>query len=188
MSRPVRRVLSPRAVAPARVAAIHLRRTLPCASNGLPGSSGEQPSNAPCLALLPVGFAEPHRSPGALVVSCTTVSPLPHPSGPGPSERGGLFSVALSRGSPRVGVTHHRALRSPDVPRREWRTTLDATAWPTHPPDQGTPGRPPPGVRAAGGRSDVRRHPDDGDLAFAVLPHPHDAHRGRCHPHRGPHR
>ncbi len=32
-------------------------------------------------------------------------------------DRGGLFSVALSRGSPRVGVTHHLALRSPDVPR-----------------------------------------------------------------------
>jgi len=149
MSRPIRRVLSPRAVAPARVAAIHLRRTLPCASSGLPRSSGEQPSNAPCLALLPVGFAEPHRSPGALVVSCTTVSPLPRLSGPGPSGRGGLFSVALSRGSPRVGVTHHRALRSPDVPRRQWRTTLDATAWPTHPPDQGTPRRS-VGVRAVG--------------------------------------
>jgi hypothetical protein len=31
---------------------------------------------------------------------------------------GGLFSVALSRGSPRVGVTDHPALRSPDLPRR----------------------------------------------------------------------
>ena len=31
----------------------------------------------PCLALLPVGFAEPQRSPAALVVSYTTVSPLP---------------------------------------------------------------------------------------------------------------
>src|SRR6478736_6942600 len=81
MSWPVRRVLSPRAVTPARVATIHLRRTLPCASSGLPGSSDEQPSNAPCLALLRVGFTEPCRSPGTLVVSYTTVSPLP-PSGP----------------------------------------------------------------------------------------------------------
>src|SRR5690606_2570599 len=31
---------------------------------------------------------------------------------------GGLFSVALSRGSPRVAVSNHPALRSPDVPRR----------------------------------------------------------------------
>ena len=32
-------------------------------------------------------------------------------------EAGGLFSVALACGLPRVGVTHHPALRSPDVPR-----------------------------------------------------------------------
>jgi hypothetical protein len=31
---------------------------------------------------------------------------------------GGLFSVALSRGSPRVAVSNHPALRSPDFPRR----------------------------------------------------------------------
>src|ERR1700730_5090422 len=30
---------------------------------------------------------------------------------------GGLFSVALSCGSPRLGVTQHPALWSPDVPR-----------------------------------------------------------------------
>ena len=35
----------------------------------------------PCLALLPVGFAEPLRSPATLVVSYTTVSPLPVPEG-----------------------------------------------------------------------------------------------------------
>src|SRR6185295_4494102 len=40
---------------------------------------------------------------------------------------GGLFSVALSRGSPRVGVTHHPALWSPDFPRR-------AADRPTRPP------------------------------------------------------
>lgn len=75
MSQSIRRVLSPCPVAPARVATIPLRRTLPHASSGLPGSSGGPPSNAPCLTLLRVGFTEPHRSPGALVVSCTTVSP-----------------------------------------------------------------------------------------------------------------
>ena len=57
MSWPVRRVLSLRAVTPAQVATIHLRRTLPHASSGLPGSSGGPPSNAPCLTLLQVGFA-----------------------------------------------------------------------------------------------------------------------------------
>ena len=56
MSRPIRRVLFPRPVSLAPVAAIHLRRTLPHASSDLPGHSGEQPSNVPCLVLLPVGF------------------------------------------------------------------------------------------------------------------------------------
>ena len=49
-------------------------------------------------------------SPPALVVSYTTVSPLP-------AEAGGLLSVARARGSPRVGVTHRPALWSPDFPR-----------------------------------------------------------------------
>lgn len=74
----------------------------------------ETSSCASCSALLRMGFTEPHRSPGALVVSYTTVSPLPEGARPS----GGLFSVALACGSPRVGVTHHPALRSPDVPRR----------------------------------------------------------------------
>ena len=46
------------------------------------------------------------------VVSYTAVSPLPARSA------GGLLSVALSRGSPRVAVNDHPALWSPDVPRR----------------------------------------------------------------------
>ena len=57
----------------------------------------------PCLALLRVGFTEPTRFPGSLVVSYTTVSPLPVPR----RAIGGLFSVALSVGLPRLGVTQH---------------------------------------------------------------------------------
>jgi hypothetical protein len=80
----------------------------------------------PLLALLRVGFTEPPQSPAALVVSYTAFSPLP------PRKRGGgLFSVALSRGSPRVGVTDHPALWSPDLPHRTLRP--GATARPTHP-------------------------------------------------------
>lgn len=89
-----------------------------------PQTSGGPPSIAcagrrlsrrrPFLALLRVGFTEPPRSPGVLVGSYPTVSPLPSPSGDG-----GLFSVALSRGSPRVAVSNHPALWSPDVPRRQ---------------------------------------------------------------------
>jgi hypothetical protein len=48
---------------------------------------------------------------------------------------GGLLSVALSRGSPRVGVAHHLALWSPDFPRRRTlRSFLGGT--PTRSPGQ----------------------------------------------------
>jgi len=47
-----------------------------------------------------------------------SLTPPFHPYRPVPWTAGGLLSVALSRGSPRVGVTHHRALWSPDFPRR----------------------------------------------------------------------
>src|SRR5699024_7412998 len=46
---------------------------------------------------------------------------------------GGLLSVALSRGSLRVGVTHHRAGWSPDFPRPRGRSPEDAAARPTGP-------------------------------------------------------
>jgi hypothetical protein len=62
-----------------REAVIHLRLPLPTTSSGLPGSSGGPPSSASCLTLLRVGFTEPAWSPRPLVVSYTTVSPLPRP-------------------------------------------------------------------------------------------------------------
>ena len=43
---------------------------------------------------------------------------LPHRFTLAGASTGGLFSVALSRGSPRVGVTDHPALWSPDFPRQ----------------------------------------------------------------------
>src|SRR3954447_25118448 len=73
----------PGRLAASRSAAIHLGLPLPTASCGLPASSGGPPSNARArstllfLTLLQVGFTEPFRSPGTLVVSYTTVSPLP---------------------------------------------------------------------------------------------------------------
>ncbi len=97
---------------------------MPTPSSGLPASSGGQPSSARAdrllaqrvlLALLRVGFTEPPQSPGVLVVSYTTVSPLPALRRVGAV--GGLFSVALSRELPRVGVAHHPARWSPDLPR-----------------------------------------------------------------------
>src|SRR5208283_2791080 len=49
----------------------------------LPATPGE--THAPCLTLLPVGFAEPSRSPGLLASSYLAVSPLPR--GPKPTRR-----------------------------------------------------------------------------------------------------
>ncbi len=82
-------------------------------------ASARPPSRGPTtfLVLLQVGFTQPPRSPGALVVSYTTVSPLPALRRVRRS-RWRSVSVALSRESPRVGVTHHLALRSPDLPRQ----------------------------------------------------------------------
>ena len=56
MSRSVRRVLSPHAVADVRPTVIHLGYSLPSTSSGLPASSGGPPSNACCLTLLQVGI------------------------------------------------------------------------------------------------------------------------------------
>jgi hypothetical protein len=75
----VRRGRPARFCTPYGVATIHLRRPLPAASSDLPVCSGGPPSHAHCLILLRVGFAEPHRSPGTLVVSYTTLSPSPPP-------------------------------------------------------------------------------------------------------------
>src|SRR5690606_40338979 len=48
-----------------------------------------------------------------------SLTPPFHPY-PARCARGGLFSVALSRGSPRVALSNHPALWSPDFPRRRW--------------------------------------------------------------------
>src|SRR6201992_2272933 len=83
VSRPVGRVLCARLRG---AAVIHLGLPLPTASCGLPASIGRAALNrsrrepvapVPLLALLRVGFTEPPQSPAALVVSYTTVSPLP---------------------------------------------------------------------------------------------------------------
>ena len=108
-SRPVSRVLSG--------AAIHLRRTSPCACSDLPGSGAGHASppdggSLPYLVLLRVGFALPPVLPPA---RCALTAPF-HPCRAPSRTRGGLFSVALSVGSRPPGVTWHPALRSPDFP------------------------------------------------------------------------
>jgi len=122
---------SPERATRKRAAAISLGRSFPTGSSTLPGA-GHEPGRliAPYLGLLAVGFAVPRLSPGRAVRSYRTVSPLPvkrcrvwapptiyidrspwlvgaaHPTA---ASIGGLFSVALSLGSPPVAVSDHRA-------------------------------------------------------------------------------
>ena len=78
-------------------------------SSGLPGGLAWQPWRL-LHDLAPGGVYRAGPIAGAAVVSYTTLSPLP-------AAAGGFLSVALARGSLRVGVTHHRARGSPDFPR-----------------------------------------------------------------------
>ena len=83
-------------------AVIHLGRPFPVGSSRLPGA--RRAASSLRLALHRVGLAQPPTSPRMLVVSYTTVSPLP----PAPRRRvGGLLSVALSIGFPRPGFLRH---------------------------------------------------------------------------------
>jgi hypothetical protein len=66
-----------------------------------------------CSVLQAVGFALPSASPPA---RCALTAPF-HPCLiPVTGAIGGVFSVALSRGSLRVAVNHHRALPCSDFP------------------------------------------------------------------------
>ena len=86
---PVSRILCTGRLAASRPAVIHLGLPLPAGSSGLPAGIGRAtldrlrsaPYPARLLALLQVGFTEPSRSPGTLVVSYTAVSPLPRSRG-----------------------------------------------------------------------------------------------------------
>jgi hypothetical protein len=89
--------------------------------SGPPGepslSGGGRATHFPRLALLRVGFTEPAGSPPSLVRSYRTLSPLPVRTAR--PAIGGFLSVALSCGSPRLAVSQHPALRSPDLPRHD---------------------------------------------------------------------
>lgn len=81
-SRPVGRVLSLRFGGagghPSRaVVADGLKRSTRRLGAGCPRTPARVRRGGPFLTLLRVGFTEPPQSPGALVVSYTTVSPLP---------------------------------------------------------------------------------------------------------------
>jgi hypothetical protein len=119
VSRPVGRVLCPLS----RAAVIHLGLSLPTASCGLPASIGRAALERSRRPRRFAASADPlDLAPGgvyrAAAVTCGAGGLLHHRFTLTPWVRGGLFSVALSRGSPRVGVTDHPALWSPDLPHR----------------------------------------------------------------------
>ena len=107
----VSRVLFPLKVTLRGAMIINLGQQLPVASSDLPGNSGGLPSNAPLQGLAPDGvcLASPvARGTGELLPRLFTLTPR--------QARGGMFSVALSLGSPPVAVSDHPALWSSDFP------------------------------------------------------------------------
>ena len=123
MSQPISRILYR---AHSAAVNIHPGQPLPVGSSGYLQASASNLLRliGPAIvagrdALLPVGFTQPPPSLTVLVRSYRTLSPLPlpHAAPKRSGVRGGLLSVALSRGSPRVAVSNHRALWSPDFPR-----------------------------------------------------------------------
>ena len=107
---------------------ISLDPTLLWDSSGQPGNLGRAilhpavaSGGAPLFGLAPGGVYPASPVTGAAVRSYRTFSPLPLDSALAGLARGGMFSVALSLGSPPVGVTDHPALRSPDFPPRSLR-------------------------------------------------------------------
>ena len=101
---------------------IPLRRPLPNGSSDRLeiGSARATPAGLPPRSrtgLAPSGVCRAPLVTEGAVRSYRTVSPLPSAEA-----SGGLFSVALSFESPRLAVSQHPALRSPDFPRRDLAT------------------------------------------------------------------
>jgi hypothetical protein len=116
-SRPISRVLS--------WTVIPLGLASPQGSSDLPGR-GAGHTMTPLFGLAPGGVCRAGPLPDS---RCALTAPF-HPCHALPGEPfGGLLSVALSVGSRRPGVTWHRALWSPDFPRRIRRCV--ATVWST---------------------------------------------------------
>ncbi len=107
-----------------------------------PGVEGR--AALPLFGLAPGGVCRATRvtpGAGALLPHRFTLTCAHRPGGR--SAIGGLLSVALSCGSPRLGVAQHRALWSPDVPRN--RSRRSAATRPTRCRPQ--PTTPDPAVR-----------------------------------------
>jgi len=96
-------------------AVIHLGRPLPSGSCRLPGA--RRAASSLRLALHRVGLAEPPASPRVLVVSYTTVSPLP-PTFTCDAGLAVCFLLRFPSGFPVRALPGTLALRCPDFPRR----------------------------------------------------------------------
>ncbi len=98
-----------------------------------PAFRDKAPKYRPYLVLLPVGFTLPPLLPGA---RCALTAPF-HPYHPlSEGAGGGLFSVALSLGSPPPGVTRHRLPVEPGLSSPRHRVASapkggHPTIWPT---------------------------------------------------------
>jgi hypothetical protein len=140
VSRPVGRVLCTRRSGPT---VIHLGLPLPAASCGLPAGIGRAALNrsrrsrwrGTLLTLLRVGFTEPPQSPAVLVVSYTTVSPLPLAS----AEAGAVcFLWHYPAGHPGSALPTTQPCGARTFLDGNGVTRPAATARPTHPTSQHT--------------------------------------------------
>ena len=112
-SRPVSRILYRPSLSLRPAAAIHLGRTSPFASCGLPGGCPEGRAGHPCLLL---GLA-PDGVCRAAAVARDAGELLPHRFTLTRPRPGGLFSVALSADRSAWDIPQRPALWSPDFPR-----------------------------------------------------------------------
>ena len=107
-SKPVSRILS--------WVAIHLGCASPhSSSDRYPGARASSPRTLPYLVLHQAGLAEPACHQDRWWALTPPFHPCPHPS---KGAAGGLLSVALSLGFPRLAASQRPALWCPDFPRR----------------------------------------------------------------------
>ena len=116
--RPMSRVLSKRRPKGRFEAIIYLERTLPHVSSSLPEYAPREPGIGRTTLPWRILF---DLAPDGVYLAGHVTAPagglLHHPFTLTAANRGGLLSVALACGLPRVDVIHHPVLWSPDFPR-----------------------------------------------------------------------
>ena len=112
---------------------IYLVCTLPCSSSHATRARCGPHHSAPIRVCSGWGLPS-RRVTATLVVSYTTVSAFPFTLRQAAAQVGVFFSAALSVGSPRLAVSQHPALWSPDFPHVRTcpkASASRATVWPT---------------------------------------------------------